>query len=73
MIKHGAWWAVLAGRERLELGVHVEPRSRRTNEGVRFGPYLDAHLPFVTVSVGRNPVHAGAIDLLSPTSRGGIG
>jgi len=72
-MRFGSWWAVQPGRERLlELGVHVEPRRRRTNKGVRYGPYLDLHLPGVCMSVGRNPIYAGEADLKASTSRGGV-
>jgi hypothetical protein len=69
---HGAWWALQWGIDRLEFGVHIEPRRRITNAGVAFGPYLDVHFPFVTVSVGRSPIHAGELDLRSSLSRGGL-
>lgn len=71
-MRFGRWWAVQWGRSRLEVGVHLEPRRRVTNSGVRFGPYVDVHLPFVTVSAGRNPIYAGDADLHSSTSRGGM-
>jgi len=71
-VRYGSWWAAQWGRERLELGVHVEPRRRVTNTGVRYGPYLDLHLPGVTVSVGVNPIYAGELQLRSSLSRGGV-
>lgn len=61
-----------AGRERIEIGLHLELRRRVTNAGVSFGPYIDIHLPFVCVSVGRNPIFAGELDLRASTSRGGL-
>jgi hypothetical protein len=72
-VRFGSWWALQWGRDRLlEFGLHVETRQRLTNTGVRFGPYIDLHLPFVTVSLGRNPIHAGELELLRSTARGGI-
>jgi hypothetical protein len=74
MMRWGAWWAVqtAASIGPFSLGVHVELRARHTNAGVRYGPYLDLHLPFCVVSVGRNPIYAGEVDLLQSYSRGGI-
>lgn len=72
-MRYGRWWACQWDVSRLfALGVHLEPRVRRTNDGTRFGPYLDVHLPCVVASVGRNPIYAGEVDLLRSYSRGGL-
>jgi len=72
-MRYGRFWAVQYGRERLlEIGMHFEPRGRSTNSGIRFGPYLDLHLPGVTISLGRNPIYAGEIELRNSASPGGI-
>lgn len=72
-MRWGRWWAIQWGWGRLlELGVHVEPRRCRNNAGLSFGPYIDLHLPGVTVSIGNRPIYAGELDLLRSTSRGGL-
>lgn len=59
----GPEWAIQIDFARpFAFGFHVEPRTQRTAEGVTFGPYADLHLPFVVLSVGRNPIHAGDLD-----------
>lgn len=69
----GSWWAIQWDPARaFELGIHLDPRRRRTNEGIPYGPYLDIHLPGVTISVGRNPIYAGELDLVRSLSRGGL-
>lgn len=73
-MRWGAWWAVQTARSigPVNFGAHVELRARATNAGVRYGPYLDVHLPFAVVSVGRNPIYAGELDLLRSYARGGV-
>lgn len=69
---HGAWWAV-QWHPSISVGFHLEPRwTLRTNSGIPYGPYLDLHLPCLTVSIGRNPIYAGELDLLKSYSRGGL-
>ena len=70
-LKWGGWWAFQRSGG-LSLGVHLELRRRRTNSGVRFGPYLDVHVAAWTASLGVNPIYAGELDLLASTSRGGL-
>jgi hypothetical protein len=74
MMRWGRWWAIQAAGSigPVNLGIHGELRVRSTNAGTRYGPYLDVHLPFCVVSVGRNPIYAGEIDLLQSYSRGGL-
>lgn len=70
---YGPLWALQWGLDRLlSIGLHIEPRSRRTNAGTRYGPYLDLHLPGLVLSVGINPILAGELDLIRSYSRGGI-
>lgn len=70
--KYGSWWAIQYGLERIEIGVHVEPFTKVTNSGVKYGPYIDIHLPFVTLSFGRNPIYAGELHLKTAIHRGGL-
>lgn len=70
-MRYGSWWAVQRNHG-LSLGVHLELRRRRTNDGTRYGPYLDLHVVQWVVSVGVNPIYAGALDLRTSYSRGGI-
>lgn len=74
-LRHGRWWAFQSGSciGPVNLGVHADFRSRvRARDGMRYGPYLDVHLPFCVVSLGRNPAYAGELDLLASFSRGGL-
>lgn len=72
-MRYGSWWAVQWGWDRVSsLGIHVEFRARVTNEGVRYGPYLDLHVPGAVISVGVNPIYAGELDLIQSYSRGGL-
>lgn len=67
----GSWWAIQRNAG-FSLGLHLDWQSRVCGSGVPFGPYLDLHIgPFV-LSVGRNPIYAGEIDLLQSFSRGGL-
>lgn len=70
-MRYGGWWAV-QWQPGISLGVHLEPRCRVTNAGVRYGPYVDVHAGPLVLSVGRNPIYAGEIDLLRSFSRGGL-
>jgi hypothetical protein len=70
-MRYGRWWAVQRNAG-LSLGIHIEFRRRITNDGVRYGPYVDLHIGQHVFSFGVNPIHAGAIDLLQSYSRGGI-
>lgn len=70
---YGRWWAVQWSIDRtLSIGVHIEPRTRHCNDGTPFGPYLDVHLPGVTLSLGRNPIYAGD-EVSRSDTRGGKG
>lgn len=71
-LRYGSWWAVQWSTDSLGLGIHVEPRIRRTNAGVRYGPYVDLHLPMLVISFGRNPIYAGEVDVVQSYSRGGV-
>lgn len=73
-MRYGSWWAVQWGSDRLlELGVHIEWRWwLRTNDGTRYGPYVDLHLPGAVLSVGINPIYAGETHLKASYSRGGL-
>lgn len=57
--RHGSWWAVhycLDGF--VSLGVHVDPKRRRTALGnVRYGPYVDFHVGPAVLSIGVNPIY----------------
>jgi hypothetical protein len=56
---HNRWFAVQWSWEyALSLGVHLEWRTRRNSAGERYGPYLDVHVPFGIVSVGRRPFYS---------------
>lgn len=72
-IRYGRWWAVqwvLDGW--LSLGVHVDLKTRVTNDDTRYGPYMDLHLGCVIVSVGRNPAYSGELERALGISRGGV-
>lgn len=69
---HGRWWMVQACFDGwLSLGIHVDPRRRRTAEGERYAPYVDLHLGCFIVSLGVNPVRSGEIEASVGVSRGG--
>lgn len=70
-MRYGSWWAVQRNAG-LGLGLHFELRTRVTNAGVRYGPYLDLHIGQAVLSIGRNPIYAGEVDLIQSYSRGGI-
>lgn len=73
-MRFGSWWAVQWALDRpFAVGVHLEPRTlTNSTQGVRFGPYVDVHLPFLILSVGRNPIYSGEVELLVGYSRGGV-
>lgn len=71
MRRYGSWWAIQSVPG-LSLGVHLDTRSRFAVNDVRYGPYIDLHFIKWVVSVGVNPIYAGAIDLLESWSHGGI-
>lgn len=72
-MRYGSWWAVQRHDSPINFGLHGEWRWwLRTNSGVRYGPYLDVHLPWLVLSVGRNPIYAGEVDLLKSYARGGL-
>lgn len=72
--RYGSWWMVQWALDGwASLGIHIDFRSRvSSTTGVRYGPYVDLHFLFVIVSLGRNPVHSGEIDLHSSIGRGGL-
>lgn len=70
-MRWGSWWA-LQRNQGLSLGVHVEPKARVTNAGIRFGPYVDFHFLVWVLSLGRNPIYAGELHLKASYSRGGL-
>lgn len=71
-MRYGSWWAV-QWQPAISAGFHLEPRWwLRTNSGVCYGPYLDLHLGPLVLSVGRNPIYAGEVDLLKSYARGGL-
>lgn len=74
-MRYGRWWALQWGWHLVfSLGVHFDWRARvNRRAGVRYGPYLDIHLPGLVASVGVNPIYAGEPDLVASYSRGGIG
>jgi hypothetical protein len=59
---HGTWWMLTwAWDGWLSLGIHVDFRHRRRqgdNYRYSFGPYVDLHLGFVVLSLGRRPYYA---------------
>lgn len=72
---HGRWWMIQAGSNigPFTLGFHLDTHCRRTGrDKIRYGPYLDLHLPFTVVSVGVNPAYSGEIEMLASYSRGGV-
>lgn len=73
-MRYGKWWAVQWSWDRwLSLGIHVDLRSRRSaTAGVRYGPYVDLHLACLILSVGVNPIYAGALEQSVSVSRGGM-
>lgn len=72
MIKYGKFYSIQMNWNRLELGIHIEPFSKKTNSDIKYGPYIDLHLPFICLSFGLNPIYAGEIDLIKSYSRGGL-
>jgi hypothetical protein len=57
----GSWWAVQLYRNRyVSLGVHVDFRR----------PYVDLHLGWLIISLGRNPVITNERDRLRGSCRG---
>lgn len=71
-MRYGRWYAVQHVGSGLSVGLHVEPRTRQAQDGPLYGPYVDLHLGKLIVSFGRNPIYAGALDLLRSYARGGI-
>jgi len=71
-MRWGSWWAIQDRTCGWSLGLHLEPHTHRTNAGVAYGPYLDVHVGSRVYSVGRNPIYAGEVALLSSYSRGGL-
>jgi len=70
-MRWGRWWAVQRNGG-FSLGLHIDPFTHRTNDGTKYGPYLDLHLIQWVVSVGVNPIYAGELHLKASYSRGGI-
>jgi len=70
---YGSWWMVQWSLDGwVSLGVHVDFRTRRNSTcGEKYGPYVDLHLGCFIVSLGRNPVRSGEIDLKANCGRGG--
>jgi hypothetical protein len=67
-IRHGRWWMLQWSINGwLSLGIHVDFRKRST-----YGPYVDLHLGWVIVSVGRNPVMTNSLEMKTSTCRGGV-
>lgn len=77
-LKHGPWWAVQWCRDGwYSLGIHLETKTRTTwrgpdHEPVPYGPYVDLHVGWLILSVGRNPAYAGELEASTSVSRGGI-
>lgn len=70
---HNEWLCVQWGFHILvSVGWHIEWRTRRTNAGVKYGPYVDFHLIGCVVSVGRQPAFSGDLDSMVSYSRGGV-
>lgn len=58
-VAHNTWLAVQWSTEyALSLGLHLELRTRLNAAGDRYGPYVDLHVPFAIISVGRRPVYS---------------
>lgn len=72
-MNYGPWWAIQWNLSRtISLGIHIDFSSHKTGSGIIYGPYMDLHLPCLILSVGRNPIYSGEIELLSGYSRGGL-
>ena len=71
---YGPWWMIQWAVDGwCSLGIHIDFRTRTSSTtGLKYGPYIDLHLLFFIVSLGRNPVHSGEIDLHNSVSRGGM-
>lgn len=73
----GKWWSVVfySGRP-LSLGIHIEYWRRERGTGLGgpryYGPYIDFHLPWVCLSVGRWPIYAGHVEAQRNYARGGL-
>lgn len=58
----GRWWLFTYAFDRtLSLGIHLDPVRRD-----EYGPYVDLHILFASVSVGRNPARAWNHSLMRP-------
>lgn len=70
----GRWWSVVYSADRtFSLGVHIEPRRHpRGEEPYHYGPYLDAHLPMLTISVGNQPIYVSSLQAQRAYARGGL-
>jgi hypothetical protein len=70
----GRYWAIVFALDRtFSLGIHVEPRRReRGAEPYHYGPYVDIHLPMLTISFGNNPVYVSSLEAQRAYSRGGL-
>lgn len=71
-VRYGNWWMiqwVLDGW--FSVGVHVDIKTRITNSGAKYGPYIDLYLGVVTLSIGRNPSISSDLERSLSISRGG--
>jgi len=71
---YGRWWMIQWCFDWwFSLGIHVDFRTRvRSTDLKKYGPYIDFHLGFIIISIGRNPVYSGELDLIAPGGRGGL-
>jgi len=56
----------------ISFGIHIDLRTRiNAIRNEKYGPYVDFHFGCFILSIGRNPVRSGEIDLTSNCGRGG--
>lgn len=72
-LHHGRWWMVQwQFASWLSFGVHMDFATRIISADHKYGPYIDLHLGFVIISIGRNPVYSGVLQRSVGCSRGGL-
>ncbi len=72
-LKHGRRWMIQWCADWwLSFGVHIDFRRRRRADGIEYGPYLDLHLGWLILSLGRNVVYSGDLQRVLSISRGGF-
>lgn len=71
-IKFGSWWAIqYDGNRPIALGFHVELRRMPARPNMTYGPYIDIHVPYLIISIGRHPIYTYPDDMIRTYSRGG--